>query len=222
MLGRGAAQHNRQHFGVASAAQRELPATIGEHAPAPSGRRVDCGCKHSLAPRTPQQHDCCAVVPSLMLRFNHHRLCGFVAARKGFQAAHHIFGSNSVDPWLHMLLEQMSDEKTSGPSIQPEIAYMVYPLEVVPRLQREGLAIRTEAHTNRVPRSQRGGEVIEPLVRTTRCPSCFFSKAHCLRHSQQWLVCNNNSEPTTGVGRIDALLLDLSSHHSHRSVFCCG
>jgi len=32
-------------------------------------------------------------------------------------------------------------------------------------LEEEGLAIKTEPHTNRVPRSQRGGEVIEPLVR---------------------------------------------------------
>lgn len=33
--------------------------------------------------------------------------------------------------------------------------------------QEEGLAIKKEAHTNRVPRSQRGGEVVEPLVRTS-------------------------------------------------------
>lgn len=31
--------------------------------------------------------------------------------------------------------------------------------------QAEGLAIKWEPHTNRVPRSQRGGEVVEPLVR---------------------------------------------------------
>ncbi len=31
-------------------------------------------------------------------------------------------------------------------------------------LQEEGLAIKEEPHTNRVPRSQRGGEVVEPLV----------------------------------------------------------
>ena len=31
--------------------------------------------------------------------------------------------------------------------------------------QAEGLAIKREPHTNRVPRSQRGGEVVEPLVR---------------------------------------------------------
>ena len=31
--------------------------------------------------------------------------------------------------------------------------------------QAEGLAIKTDPHINRVPRSQRGGEVIEPLVR---------------------------------------------------------
>ena len=33
------------------------------------------------------------------------------------------------------------------------------------RLQEAGLAIKEEAYTMRVPRSQRGGEVIEPLVR---------------------------------------------------------
>lgn len=33
-------------------------------------------------------------------------------------------------------------------------------------LEEEGLAVRTEKHTSRVPRSQRGGEVIEPLVST--------------------------------------------------------
>ncbi|KAF6005240.1 hypothetical protein F1559_003167 [Cyanidiococcus yangmingshanensis] len=33
-------------------------------------------------------------------------------------------------------------------------------------LQRDGLAIRTESRTMRVPRSQRGGEIIEPLVST--------------------------------------------------------
>ena len=32
-------------------------------------------------------------------------------------------------------------------------------------LQEAGLAIREEPYTMRVPRSQRGGEVIEPLVR---------------------------------------------------------
>lgn len=31
--------------------------------------------------------------------------------------------------------------------------------------QAEGLAIREEAHASRVPRSQRGGDVVEPLVR---------------------------------------------------------
>lgn len=33
-------------------------------------------------------------------------------------------------------------------------------------MQASGLALRTEPHTQRVPRSQRGGEVIEPLVST--------------------------------------------------------
>lgn len=33
------------------------------------------------------------------------------------------------------------------------------------RRQAAGLALRTEAHTSRVPRAQRGGEVVEPLVR---------------------------------------------------------
>lgn len=32
-------------------------------------------------------------------------------------------------------------------------------------LQNEGLAIKEEGYKTRVPRSQRGGEVIEPLVR---------------------------------------------------------
>ena len=36
--------------------------------------------------------------------------------------------------------------------------------------QAEGLAIKREPHTNRVPRSQRGGEVVEPLVRP--CSEC--------------------------------------------------
>lgn len=31
-------------------------------------------------------------------------------------------------------------------------------------LEQSGAAIKVEAHTQRVPRSQRGGEVIEPLV----------------------------------------------------------
>jgi hypothetical protein len=30
--------------------------------------------------------------------------------------------------------------------------------------QRQGLVLKVEPHTQRVPRSQRGGEVIEPLV----------------------------------------------------------
>ena len=33
-------------------------------------------------------------------------------------------------------------------------------------MEEEGLAVKTEAHVSRVPRSQRGGEVIEPLVST--------------------------------------------------------
>lgn len=32
-------------------------------------------------------------------------------------------------------------------------------------VQAEGLVIREEPYTMRVPRSQRGGEVVEPLVR---------------------------------------------------------
>ena len=32
-------------------------------------------------------------------------------------------------------------------------------------MQEAGLVIKEEPHTMRVPRSQRGGEVIEPLVR---------------------------------------------------------
>ena len=36
--------------------------------------------------------------------------------------------------------------------------------------QAEGLAMKREPHTNRVPRSQRGGEVVEPLVRP--CSEC--------------------------------------------------
>ncbi|KAL6786011.1 TSV1 [Auxenochlorella protothecoides x Auxenochlorella symbiontica] len=32
-------------------------------------------------------------------------------------------------------------------------------------LEAAGLALRTEAHTSRVPRAQRGGEIVEPLVR---------------------------------------------------------
>ena len=31
--------------------------------------------------------------------------------------------------------------------------------------QAQGLAIRKEAHASRVPRSQRGGDIVEPLVR---------------------------------------------------------
>ena len=42
------------------------------------------------------------------------------------------------------------------------------PLQVLswePKAQAQGLAIRTEAHASRVPRSQRGGDIVEPLVR---------------------------------------------------------
>lgn len=33
------------------------------------------------------------------------------------------------------------------------------------KAQAQGLAICTEAHASRVPRSQRGGDIVEPLVR---------------------------------------------------------
>jgi valyl-tRNA synthetase len=38
-------------------------------------------------------------------------------------------------------------------------------MPVHPARQAAGLAIRKEAHASRVPRSQRGGDVVEPLVR---------------------------------------------------------
>ncbi len=38
-------------------------------------------------------------------------------------------------------------------------------MPVRPACQAAGLAIRREAHTSRVPRSQRGGDIVEPLVR---------------------------------------------------------
>lgn len=99
-------------------------------------------------------------------------------------------------------------------------------------LQREGLAIRTEAHTNRVPRSQRGGEVIEPLVRTTRGATILLNFILISKNLIQIpikiayvhykRVPKRNSELTAGVYRTDAQLLDsLCLHPPSRLAYYC-
>lgn len=68
-------------------------------------------------------------------------------------------------PLISVMNKDASINQHGGPAYQG-LDRFVCREKLWANLQREGLAIRAEPHTLRVPRSQRGGEVIEPMVST--------------------------------------------------------